>query len=170
MEFAEIVARRRSIRRYTSQPVDPRALDRILRAASRAPSAGNLQAYRVVVVRSVAKRRALARAAGEQDFLEEAPVDLVFFADPNRSAVRYGERGITLYAVQDATIAATFALLAATDEGLATVWVGALDEAAVQALCGETTARPVAIVAVGHGAEAPDESPRRPLREMVRQV
>jgi len=170
MEFSHLVEKRRSIRHYSPEPVDPGALDRILKAVSRAPSAGNLQAYRMVVVRSAAKRRALATAAEGQEFLAEAPLDLVFFADPNRSAGRYGERGVTLYSVQDATIAATFAVLAATDEGLATVWVGAFDEGAVRALCGETQARPVAIVAVGHGAETPEETPRRALAEMVRQV
>jgi len=170
MEFAEVVRKRRSVRRYSARPVEPKALDRILQATSRAPSAGNLQAYRIVVVRSAAKRKALAAAAEGQEFLAEAPVDLVFFAEPALSAVRYGERGTSLYAVQDATIAATFAVLAATDEGLATVWVGAFQEAAVQRLCGETTARPVAIVAVGHGTETPEDTPRRALAETVRQV
>lgn len=170
VEFQELVERRRSVRRYSAESVDSVVLDRILHMISRAPSAGNLQAYRIVVVRSAQRRRALAAAAEGQEFLGQAPVDLVFFADPDRSAMRYGKRGASLYAVQDATIAATFAALAATNEGLASVWVGAFDESAVRAACGESQLRPVAILALGHGAETPADSTRRALSETVREV
>lgn len=170
MEFREVIARRRSIRAYSDEGIEHGSLERILRTALRAPSAGNLQAWRVVVVRSVPQRQALAAAAGGQEFLAQAPVDLVFFADPDRSAAKYGRRGASLYAVQDATIAATFAVLAATDEGLSTVWVGAFDEAVVATVCGERRLRPVAIVPVGHGAEEPPETSRRDLGEIVRNL
>jgi nitroreductase len=170
MEFRELIEHRHSIRRYSADLVDPAALDRILHLVSRAPSAGNLQAYRIIVVRSASKRRTLAVAAGGQEFLAQAPIDLVFLADPDRSAATYGNRGATLYAVQDATIAATFAVLAATNEGLSTAWVGAFGESAVRAVCGETKLRPVAIVPIGHGAETPDETPRRNLGEIVREI
>lgn len=167
MEFQRVVELRCSVRKYTPQPVDPEALQRILYLTSRAPSAGNLQAYRIVVVRSARKREALSVAAGGQEFLSQAPVDLVFFADPERSAATYGPRGASLYAVQDATIAATFTVLAATNEGYATAWVGAFDESAVAAVCGEDRLRPVAIVPLGHAAERPGETPRRDLGETV---
>lgn len=170
MEFREVIERRRSIRAYSERPVDPSRLERILHATSRAPSAGNLQAYRVVVVRADARRKALAGAAEDQEFLAQAPLDLVFFADPDRSSERYGLRGASLYAIQDATIAAAFAVLAATNEGLSTVWVGAFDERAVQRICGEHRLRPVAIVALGYGSENPPETPRRSLQEIVREV
>lgn len=170
MEFREVIARRRSIRAYSDAVVDPGSLERILRTTLRAPSAGNLQALRVFVVRSPSKRQALAAAAGGQEFLAQAPLDLVFFADPDRSATKYGARGASLYAVQDATIAAAFAVLGATDEGLATVWVGAFDDAAVAAVCGERRLRPVAIVPVGHGAENPPETPRRGRDEIFREL
>ena len=170
MEFEEVLTRRRSTRAYAPTPVDPAALDRVLRAAMRAPSAGNRQAYRICLVRSPSARRALARAAGDQAFLAEAPVDLVFFIDPERSAESYGDRGRSLYAVQDATIAAAFAVLAATNEDLASAWVGAFDEAAVREVCREAQLRPVAIVPLGRGAETPRATPRRPLREMVREL
>lgn len=167
MEFQEVVGRRRSIRVYSEESVDPAALDRVLHAVLRAPSAGNLQAYHIFVIASSQKRQALAVAAGDQDFLAQAPIDLVFFADADRSATKYGRRGATLYAVQDATIAASFAVLAAADECLSTVWVGAFDESAVRAVCGDTKLRPIAIIAVGHGAKDPPATPRRDLGEMV---
>lgn len=170
MEFQRLVELRHSVRKYSADPVDPAAIERILHAVSRAPSAGNLQAYRICVVRSVRKRRALAIAAGDQEFLSDAPIDLVFFADPERSATRYGNRGRSLYAIQDATIAAAFAMLAATDEGLASVWVGAFDESAVRTTCAESELHPVAILAIGHPAERPEETSRRNMTEIVREL
>jgi len=51
MDFFEIVHRRQSIRKFTSQPVDEAKLNQILAAVNRAPSAGNLQAYQIFVVK-----------------------------------------------------------------------------------------------------------------------
>lgn len=170
MEFPKLVELRQSIRKYSNDPVDPAAVARILHLICRAPSAGNLQAYRIRIVRSARKRKALSVAAGGQEFLSQAPLDMVFFADPECSAATYGSRGSSLYAIQDATIAATFAILAATNEGLASAWVGAFDESAVRTICGEPGLRPVAIVPIGHAAENPEMSPRRPLLEIVREL
>jgi len=121
LEFFEVIGRRRSVRAYSAKPVEEEKLKRIFEAATLAPSAGNLQAYQVHVFRKQDKKEALARAAFDQTFMIEAPVCLVFCADPARSASKYGERGAELYCVQDATIAGTFAMLAAADMGLATV-------------------------------------------------
>ncbi len=95
---------------------------------------------------------------------------LVFCADHMRSAAKYGKRGVELYAVQDATIAAAYCQLAASALGLATVWVGAFDpEIAREAIGAPDQVTPVAIVPIGYPAEAPEPTPRRRLAELVRQ-
>ncbi len=171
MRFGELIAARRSVRAYTSQPVDESALQRILQAIRAAPSAGNLQAYEVCLVRSPEVRAALARAAGGQSYLEEAPLALVFCTHAGRAAVRYGHRGSTLYTVQDATIACTFAMLAAVEEGLASVWIGAFDEGAVhQAIGAPAEWVPIAILPIGHPAVTPPAPPRRALSDLVHEV
>ncbi len=141
-------------------------LKQIFEAANSAPSAGNLQAFRVYVIRDKAKREALARAAYDQRFLAEAPVCLVFCADPERSKEKYGERGEELYAIQDATIAGTLAMLAATDLGLATVWVGDFDEEKVREAVEAKSVRPVAVFSLGYAAEEPKPPQRRALEEL----
>ena len=166
MEFTEVLTKRRSVRSYKPQPVEENKLRRIFEAANMAPSAGNLQAYEVRVVRDPAKRNALAEAANGQGFIADSPVSLVFCADPARSAEKYGKRGSDLYSVQDATIAATFAMLAAVDLSLATVWVGDFDEKKVQQVLGVKLIRPVAIFSLGYAAEQPPPSPRRPIEEI----
>jgi nitroreductase len=168
MDFFEVVARRRSIRSFAARPVEPEKLRGVLEAANAAPSAGNRQGYEIYVVSQPDQRRALARAALEQMFLAQAPAALVFCTNAERSASRYGERGRRLYAVQDATIAATFAMLAATALGLATVWIGAFrDEAVWQAIGSPAGHLPVAILPLGYPAEEPEAAPRRPLDELV---
>jgi nitroreductase len=166
MEFFEVLRNRRSVRSYKSQAVGEEKLKRVFEAANMAPSAGNLQAYQVRVVRDEAKRKALARAAHDQGYIAEAPVCLVFFADAGRSAEKYGKRGAELYSVQDATIAGTFAMLAAVDVGLATVWVGDFDEKKVQQILETKTLRPVAMFSLGYAGEQPSPSPRRAIEEI----
>lgn len=171
MEFFEVIQKRRSIRCFEPRPLEIAQLQAILEAANRAPSAGNLQAYEIYVVTSAAHRTALAQAALEQEFLAQAPVNLVFCAHPRRSARRYGERGAHLYALQDATIACTFAMLAATALGLGSVWVGAFDEDAVRRVIGAPKdLLPIVILAIGHAAETPIPTPRRQLSDLVHYI
>lgn len=167
MEFRELIYARRSVRAFEDRPVETEKLNAVLEAASRAPSAGNLQAYEIYKVTSPRARAALARAA-DQPFVAQAQVALVFFANPGRSARKYGARGRNLYALQDATIAAAYAQLAASDLGLATVWVGAFNDTAVTAAVGAPGDWiPIAILPIGYGAESPGPSPRRSLDELV---
>ncbi|HIE50731.1 MAG TPA: nitroreductase [Armatimonadetes bacterium] len=170
MDFFETISRRRSVRAFTGQAVEEEKLQRILEAVNAAPSAGDLQAYEVVLVREEETKKALARAAWGQNFIAQAPVVLVFVANPERSSWRYGRRGEELYCLQDATIACTHAHLAATALGLGSVWVGAFQDSAVaQAVGVSPPLRPVAILPLGYPAESPSPTPRRPLNELVHQ-
>ena len=171
MEFQDVVQTRRSIRAFSADPVEPAKLQAILKAMNQAPSAGNLQAYEVYQVTYPALRASVAQAAFMQMFIADAPVILIFCANPARSADRYAERGITLYSVQDATIACTIAALAATDQGLGTVWVGAFDPEAVRKAASiPENLLPVAILPIGHPAENPSKRARRSLKDLVHLV
>ena len=132
MDFFDVISRRRSVRAYDSRPVEEEKLQSILKAANDAPSAGNFQSYEIYLVRRKTVQRALATAALGQLFIASAPLVLVFCAYPDRAAHRYGERGRRLYAVQDATIACSYAMLAASALGLATVWIGAFNDEEVR--------------------------------------
>jgi nitroreductase len=168
MEFFEVIRRRRSVRAFERRAIPTETLEVVLEAANAAPSACNLQAYEIYVVTDERRRMALARAAREQSFLAGAPVVLVFCTHAARAAERCGERGETLYSIQDATIACAFAMLAATARGLATVWIGSFDAAEVARVAGAPGGvEPVAILPVGYAAEEPVEPPRRPLEDLV---
>jgi nitroreductase len=171
MEFFEVLKARHSIRAFAATPLEEEKLKAILEAANRAPSAGDLQGYEIYKVKRASDRTALARAALGQEFVAQAPLALVFCGNPARSARRYGQRGVRLYAVQDATIACTFAMLAATALGLATVWVGAFDDEAVhRAIAAPEGILPVAILPIGYAAEQPEPTPRRRLSDLVHEL
>jgi nitroreductase len=168
--FFDVIHGRRSIRSYETTEIARDDLDAVLDAMRRAPSAGNLQAYEVVVVRDADQRWRLARAAHEQMFVAEAPLVIAFFMNPARARDRYGRRADELYACQDATIAAAHAQLAAHARGLGTVWVGAFDDHAVcRALNAPPGLRPSSLLVIGHPAETPEPTPRRALDDLVRQ-
>lgn len=168
MDFFDVVKKRCSMRAFRDQPVEPQKLQQILESLNRAPSAGNMQAYEVYVVASPSARQALSQAARDQEFIRQAPLALVFCTHPALNAERYRERGRDLYALQDATIACTFAMLAAAALGLDSVWVGSFDEARVSSLLGlPPDLRPIAILPVGYAGEEPQARSRRPLADLV---
>lgn len=168
-DFFETVRHRHSIRKYQpDMSVEPEKLHAILEMACAAPSAGDLQSYRIFVVRDPEERRALVHAAHEQTFIVEAPVCLVFCADPARSASVFGERGAKLYALQDTTIAAAYAQLAIVAAGMGSTWVGYFEEDPVREILKlEPGLTPLALLSLGYPAELPESSSRRRLDEVV---
>ena len=153
-DFFETVRHRHSVRKYyADMPVEEEKLHAILEMACAAPTAGDLQSYRIIAVKEANTREALCQATKDQDFLCEAPVNLVFCADTERAEQEYGVRGKELYAIQDATIAASYAQLAIVAAGLGTAWVGYFDEAQLSKTLGlKEGERPIAIITVGYPA------------------
>ncbi len=171
MDFLKLAKERKSVRAYKPDRISDRDFKKILEAANSAPSAGNLQSYEIFVVRDKEKKNELVAAAGGQKFIAQAPVALVFCACPFKSALRYGKRGLELYAIQDATIAATFAMLAAASIGIGSVWVGAFDEESVlDALENPRNVKPIAILPFGYPDEEPSPHARKRLDEMAHEI
>jgi SagB-type dehydrogenase family enzyme len=114
-----------------------------------------LQSFEIYEVRTDHKKNLLARAAFDQMFISEAPLVLVFCANASRSTHKYGDRSI-LYSIQDATIAAAYAQLAAEAIGLTSAWVGAFDENNVSKVLGlPDDHKPIAIIPIGYPNEKP---------------
>jgi nitroreductase len=168
MDFFEVIDQRCSMRSFSSQPVEDEKLQKILETINRAPSAGNRQAYEVYLVTDAERRAALSQAAWKQAFVAEAPVVLVFCTHPALNAERYSDRGKNLYSPQDAAIACTFAMLAATALGLASVWVGAyVDEEVTRIMRLPEGQTPVAILPIGYPTRKPRKTSRRALEDII---
>lgn len=163
MDVFEAMAKRRSIRQFhPDRPVDEATVRRILDAAVAAPSAGNGQNWRFVVVRDPAIKKRLAFEAGHQRFIDECPVVIVVCADLDGAEQGYGERGRLTYALQDTAAAIENMLLAITSLGLGSCWVGAFNESVAAEILGLPQGlRPVAMLPIGHPAEPAGRVPPR---------
>jgi nitroreductase len=167
MELYEAIKSRRSIRAYKAQDVPEKVVEKLIEAASYAPSAGNIQPWRFVIARNPEVKKKLAQAA-DQAFIEEAPVAIVVCANEKRAEMGYGFRGKTLYCIQDTAAATQNILLTAYSLGLGTCWIGAFNEAqAKKAVNAPEEMRPVAIIPVGYADEAPTQRNRRPLSQIM---
>ena len=111
--FLELCQHRRSIRKYTSQPVEREKIDYLLRCALMAPSGKRLNPWEFVVIEDTKTIRAMAPCkeygAG---MLETAMAVIVVAVDTQVSAT----------ALFDAAIAAEHLLLAAEEQGLGACW------------------------------------------------
>jgi nitroreductase len=159
-DFHAFLAGRSSVRAFMGEPVAEEDLAFILKCTGTAPSAGNLEAWDVVVVTEEETREALAGVAFDQEHIRQAPLILAVCSNYVRSMSRYGERGI-LFALEDATIACTYMMLGARARGLDSCWTGAFDDEGVREVLDlPQHLRPVALLAVGKGKE-PVQSPSR---------
>jgi len=167
-ELLEAIKGRRSIRAFSGGEVSEEQLATLIDAARWAPSAGNLQPWEFISVRSPETKAKLARAAGGQSFVAEASVVVVVCADLRQAAAGYGERGASLYCIQDTAAATQNILLTAHAMGLGACWVGAFDEEAVRAVLKiPRPYRPVALIPIGPPAQRPKPRPRRSVEEIL---
>ena len=191
MQFAAVVRRRRMVRGFANQPVPWETVERLVRTAQRAPSAGFSQGISFVAVTTPAGRQGIAELAGEawytraghRPFISEAPVHLVLCAGESLYRTRYEESDkrkadgspkewpIPWWYV-DAGAALMLLLLGAEDEGLRAAFVGVRDPGALATALGIPRGiHPLGVMLVGHPApDKPSRSlrrGRRPLAEVL---
>ena len=165
--FLDFLSNRRSIRAFKEESVDDSKLHTILEACNLAPSSGGLQTFEIYHIKNKEMKERLVSAAKDQTFIAQAPLLLVFCANPSRSVERFGERS-QLFSVQDATIAAAYAQLTVYALGLSTVWIGAFDEKKVsETLQLPQGQRPVAMLPIGYENEKPKEKTTRGSKDLL---
>jgi nitroreductase len=197
MEFADVLRRRRMVRRYTDEPVDREAVERIVARGRKAPSGGFSQGVRLVVVTDEAMRRRIAELAQEAEYLKggfepwisQAPVHIVVgmreasYHERYRKPDKLLEDGSEIdwhvpWWWVDAGKAMMLLLLAAIDEGLGAGLFG-LFPAEHNELLREELGMPedvyvVGVVTIGHAAaddgrgSSRGKFPWLPLEEAVR--
>jgi nitroreductase len=168
MDVFEAIENRRSVRKYLDVPVEWDKIGIILESARLAPSAGNVQEWRFIIVTKPEAKKEIASAALSQEWIAQAPYLIVVVAMIERIKRHYGMRGERLYCIQDCAIATSHMMLAAQALGLGTCWVGAFDENKVQRTLGlPDDMRPQIILAVGYSDEKPKMPPRYPIESLV---
>ncbi len=164
MEVFEAIKIRRSVRSYKAEAVPEGKLKKVLEAARLAPSAHNEQEWKFVVVRDAQKRKELAEAALNQNFIAEAPIVIVAVAlNPDHIM----SSGVPAFAV-DLAIAVDHMTLKATEEGLGTCWIGAFSQEKVKKVL-EIPERykVVVLLPLGFPADTPEPKSRKNIEEIV---
>jgi len=142
------ILNRRSIRRYTDEPVTREQIDTMLDAAMAAPSGNGVRPWVIVVVQDPEQRRRLSQVHRWAHMVAQAPVAFAMCADPNTTA----------FWVDDCSAATENILLAAQAMGLGAVWIGIHQSEDHQAKVREILGLPPnlavhCLIAVGHPAE-----------------
>jgi len=129
MEFKDVVAARKSVRSYSNEDVEEEKFDKIFEAARMAPSWANRQCWSYILVKDKEKIEKLAKGI-INSWMKNAKAIIVACGDPKKSGSR---NGMDYYLV-DVAISMEHLVLAATDVGLGTCWIGGFDEAKVKQL------------------------------------
>ena len=190
-----IIQERRSIRRFDGSAIPPETLQRVLEAATTAPSAHNRQPWRFVIITALEDKRSLANVLGEElredrladaddpgqiekdvtqsiERIADAPVVVIACLSMETMDVYPDERRKTaeyIMAVQSVSMAAQNLLLAAHAEGLGACWLCAplftKDEVREELNLPEGW-DPQGLIILGYPADAGKERPRRPIEEV----
>jgi len=157
------IEQRRSIRAYLPTEVEEEKLLAILEAGRKAPSARNRQMWHFYVVSNPDLKTKIKALSRDQAMIEQAPICLVITATDDYVM------GCKIPAyVVDPTIALSFMMLEATNQGLATCWIGAYDQDALKELlnlpAGETI---IGMTPLGYAGQEPSARSYKSLEEIV---
>ena len=167
MSFFKTIEKRRSIRSFSNKPVEKSKIQKILKSSWMSPSAMGMQNFKIFVIEDIKKKKRLIKATHDQEYVNSSLV-LVFCTDPKRIKFM-GNRGKNLLSVQDATIAASYAQLAATSLGLSSVWIGHFKEKVVAEII-KTKLRPIVILPIGYANEKPKPKKNQKMKDLIKKI
>jgi nitroreductase len=177
--ISHLLLNRRTIRKYSQDPVDDELLHSLLRMGCRASTTGNMQVYSIIITRDQEKKKELAPFHFNQGMVTEAPVVLTFCADFNRFGrwcrLRKAEPGYDNFlsfftAAIDALIVAQTFCIAAEAKGLGICYIGTtiyMADKITGALELPKGVVPVTTVTLGWPDENPEQADRLPLEAVI---
>jgi nitroreductase len=165
MDFTTLVESRYSVRSYKRNPIGKKKLEKVLQAMRLAPTATNRQAFQFIVIHTEGRDEELRRIYDKNWFVQ-APVVVCACGIPAENWVRMDGKN---YNDVDVAIAMDHLILAATNEGLGTCWIGAFDAQAAKEVLGlPAGVEPIALTPLGYPAGEPKPKKRKELSELVR--
>jgi len=158
MEVKDAIKERRSIRKYAKKEIPKEILEQLLDAARLAPSSGNRQTWKIIVVTDEEMRDRLVPVSGNQKFVGECAAYLVGVTEPNRD-----------FSALDITIALDHLSLRALDFGLGTCWIGDFEPQRVKEILGVPEDHDIAVcMTLGYPTVNPAARRRKNLSELFR--
>ena len=159
----QAIDNRYSVRAYLDKEVEEAKLQAILQAGRKAPSARNRQEWHFYVVTNKEIKREIMVISGDQEMIDQAPVCIVVTATD-----QYMMRCKVPAYVVDPTLALSFIMLEAQEQGLGTCWIGSFDQDKLKELLslpeGETV---IGLTPLGYGNNGTIERQRKALEDIV---
>jgi len=196
LELSDVIASRRSIRKFREESVSAGTVRLLLDAARLAPSGSNLQPARFIVAQSPAAKEVLSRYTPYK-FIVKASVIFVCCADltaittrdrsvaellkegafdgvdidmntPSATSPIMDEEAVKAYLSMNVAIAVEHIVLQAVDLELGSCWIGGFDRDKVKEyLALDESIYPVVLLPVGHPDQSPKARPRFALDKLV---
>lgn len=167
MDTLEAIRKRRSIKKFLDAPIDHDILGMILDAGRLAPSAGNLQDYKLILIKKPENINAIAKACLNQIWINTANAIIVVATDKVKTEFFYKAHK-DLFTVQTCAAAAENMIIAATSMGIASSWVSAFSIPELQkVLQMPENVSPQVVIPLGYSDEVTPKPPRHRLENIV---
>lgn len=164
MDFLNLYISRHSVRDYRTDMVEEEKLNKILEAGRMAPTAANRQPFRIYAVHTKGREDDLKKIYNREWFVK-APVVICVCAIPEAAWIRSDGKN---YADVDCAIVMDHMILAATELGLGTCWIGAFNStAAKEVLNMERGVEPVVFTPLGYPVQHESKKVRKNLQDLV---
>jgi nitroreductase len=184
MDIFEAIKNRRSIRQYKTDPVDDKTVQEVLDAAHWAPSWGNIQCWRFIIIRDPKVKADIAdtldKVKIDNEWMEnaaassikQAPVLIVICAEKGKAGYSIDGEPLTdkaeYWYLFDVALAVENLTLAACAKGLGTVIVGGFNAPkAAKILCVPDNFTVVTMTPLGFAAQKGQISPRKQLSDVL---
>lgn len=168
MNIFDAIETRRTIRSFNKAPVEFDKISLVIEAATHAPSPGNLQNWKFIIITDKDKIKAMPEYCYEQEWIAEAPVIIIVCGALEWAIEHYGEAKGKLYTTQGAAAAIQNILLAANALELGSAWIGAFDKEKIKSVFSiPENVEPYAVVALGYSNY---EAPEKPMQSIENQV
>jgi nitroreductase len=157
MDFDECIKTRRSVKTFTNKKIKDKDIYEILDTIKYAPNSGNIQNWRLVLVKDPKKREKLKKASFNQEWIEQAPVAVVVCSDDQDVEKFYGKKSSKKFCIQNCAAGIQNMLLKAHSLGISSIWNAVSDEdKAKHALKIPENINIHAIISFGYSIEEPD--------------
>jgi nitroreductase len=163
-----VMLSRRSQRKFENRQVEDSKVEIVLAAADTAPTAGGFQGFEIYYIKRTDIKLKLVEAANKQPYVN-APVVLVFCMNHDRIKMNFPQNILRKFSLQDATLAAAYAQLAAHALGLSSIWIGMIDEEKIMATL-NTKYVPSSILCLGYPQKILQPKPKRSLMSLIHEI
>ncbi len=163
-----VMLNRRSQRKFEEKEIEGWKIDIIFAAADTAPTAGGFQGFEIYHLKNTQLKQSLIKAANSQPYVN-APLVLIFCSNSSRIKLNFDAEVLHKFSIQDATLAAGYAQLAAHALGLSSIWIGMFNEQNVKEVI-STDLEPSSILCIGYPKKMLVPKPKRNLTDLIHTV